>query len=208
MTRFWIFCLSLLFMSQFAFAGVYKAAPELQKDVFLYQKALKANPNSLAAQFDLAMAYAYTGQIRIGWSILKKIPPDYADDVIQKYEPLAAANPKEWRYPFKLAFGYYFKQNKERAIVEFQKVLAIDPKHVWAMGFISLIKGEMGDLDEAVSLAHKALAIEPDAAALHFLLGEGYRRQGKPLKALGQILVVGRLEAEERLFYGYEAVKE
>lgn len=154
--------------------------------------------------FELAMAYAYSGLIEKGWGMLKRIPEndrDYAPKVLAKYEPLVLSEPKEWRHHFKLAFAYYFKGDKKEAIKRFQTVLTIDPKHIWAMGFIALIYGEQERYDEAIVLCKKALAIEPNAAAIHFLLGEAYRKTGNTMGFLSEIMTVGRIKASEKFVY-------
>lgn len=154
--------------------------------------------------FELAMTYAYSGVIEKGWGVLRRIPEhdvDYASKVLVKYGALAKEEPHEWRHFFKLAFGYYFQGNKEEAVVQFQTVLRLEPKQIWAMGFIALIKGEQGDYDAAIAWAKRALAIEPDASAIHFLLGEAYRKQGNTMGFLSALMTVGRLKTAEKFAY-------
>jgi tetratricopeptide (TPR) repeat protein len=154
--------------------------------------------------FELAMSYAYSGLIEKGWGMLKRIPEynsDYAPVVLAKYGPLVVKEPNEWRHHFKLAFGYYFKGDKKEAIRQFEAVLKIDPKHVWAMGFIALIYGEQERYDDAIKLCRKALELEPNAAAIHFLLGEAYRKTGNTMGFLSEIMTVGRLKAAEKFVY-------
>ena len=81
-------------------------------------------------------------------------------------------NPNNWKNHFKIAFGYYFKKNKLQSIKSFEEVIKIEPNQVWAMGFIALIKGEIGDLEEAYKITKNAIKIQPDGAGLHFLLAE------------------------------------
>jgi len=154
--------------------------------------------------FELAMAYAYSGLIEKGWGMLKRIPEynsDYAPVVLAKYTALVEKEPKEWRHHFKLAFGYYFKGDKKEAIRQFEAVLALEPRQVWAMGFIALIYGEKERYDEAILLCRKALEMEPNAAAIHFLLGEAYRKTGNTMGFLSEIMTVGRLKAAEKFVY-------
>lgn len=185
-------------------AKVYQVAPDLLRDVKLNKTQFKANPSADTA-FDLAMSYAYTGQIEKGWDTLKKVPDfdkDFAPKVIQKYAALEKTNPGEWKYPFKLAFGYYFLNQKEKSIECFRRVLAIDSKNVWAKGFIALILGDLGKIDDAVSMAKDANRQEPNSAALHFLLGAGYLKQGNYWGLAQETVVVGRLKAQESIVYG------
>lgn len=182
-------------------SNIYVPPTDRMAEVTYNKKFLAENPTSANAYFELAMSYAYTGQIQKGWDTLKKIPDydkNFAPKVFAKYTPLAKQNPKEWRYPFKLAFAYYFIDDRDKAITEFEKVLKIDPKHIWAMGFIALIQGEQSKEEDALNRCKQALAIEPNATAIHFLAAEGYRRQGKYLKMTQHSLKVGQLMLAEK----------
>lgn len=184
-----------------SWATIYHAPPALLKEAKINEDALLASPN-VNTYFELAMSQAYTGQIEKGWENLKKIPnydEHYAAKVIEKYSRLSEKEPKEWKHFFKLAFGYRFTEQKDKALACFYKVLDIDPKNIWAMGFIGLVEGEKGNTDKGIEWSLKALAIEPNATAIHFLLAEGYRRKGDYFKAFSEILTVGRLKSEEKL---------
>jgi tetratricopeptide (TPR) repeat protein len=178
-------------------AKIYHIPDHLWQEYKQKKQIYQQNNSNLDACFEYAMTCAYTGQIKKGWDALKTLPPTYSIEVISKYYPLSEENPDEWTYKFKLAFGYFFDQKKDEAIKEFQKVLKIKPKHIWAMGFISLIEGERGHVDEAIKWAEKANRIEPNAAAIHFLLEEGYRKKGDIFKAFIEACKVGRLLTEE-----------
>jgi len=191
--------LLLLFflLPSFLYAKIYQIPDDLKKEVEENFTRYKQNPDFLDARFELAMSYGYTGQILKGWTMLKTFPPTYSVEVIKKYEPLTAAENTEWKSHFKLAFGYYFAEKKADAKEQFLKVLELDPGHVWAMGFIALIEGAEGHTDEGIAWCKKALAIEPNATAIHFLIAEGYRRKKEYFAAFGHMLIVGRLATEE-----------
>jgi tetratricopeptide (TPR) repeat protein len=184
-------------------AKVYQVRPELLQEVKA-NRALAQSQPSAEALFELAMSYAYTGQIEKGWSTLRKIPDydkNYPPKVVEKYERLSRAAPTEWKYPFKLAFGYYFLDQKDKSIECFRKVLEIDPKNAWALGFIALIKGERGEISDAIEIAKQSIRIEPNAAALHFLLGVGYGKAGNYWGSMQEMVVVGRLKAQEAVAF-------
>lgn len=199
---FWVcvFSLPLLIWA----SGTYKIPEDIKVDLKIAKKNLSQAPDSHACKFEMAMAYAYSGQIKKGWDMLKQVPEPYADDVIKQYEPLEKKYPQEWRYPFKLAFGYYFKKDKQGAIDAFNRVLKIDPQHIWAMGFIGLVKGDMGKVDETIDICKKALEIEPNATAIHFLLGEAYRKKGQYKQSLSHFLKVGQLQTKESFSKQYD----
>ncbi len=186
--------LVFLLISSSLMAKVYDIPADLLQEGRALKKIYVASPNA-EATFELAMNYAYTGRIEKGWELLKKVPPPYADVVIKKY----GGPSTEWKTHFKLAFGYYFKEQKKEALQEFQKVLKIEPKQIWAMGFIALVLGDLGHTDEAISWCKKALAIEKNATAIHFLLAEAQRRKGNIMAALGELMIVGRLKSEEAI---------
>lgn len=174
----------------FAFKG-YHPPEDLYKEILPAQNGVAVSPNSAEAHFELAMVYAYTGYIEEGWDELKRvneIDKNYAPTVVTKYESLTKAEPNNWKYKFKLAFGYYFVNQKEKGQEQFQKILDQHPDNIWAMGFLAFLKGESGDIADAIVLTKKAIAMEPTAPALHFLLGTAYIKKGDYLSASGEMM--------------------
>lgn len=178
-------------------AKTYTIPPHLKEDVCRNMELFNEEPTSNNRKFELAMSYGYTGQIEKGWNLLKEIPPTFAPTVVEKYERLTVEEANDWRHNFKLAFGYYFIERKEDAKQQFQQVLDKNPGNVWAMGFTALLLGEQNKNQEAIEWCKRALAKEPNATAIHFLLAEGYRRTGNYLGSLMEMMVVGRLKTEE-----------
>ena len=180
--------------------GFYKLSDELIQETLYYKKQFELHPTSNRARFDFAMVCAYTGDIERGLSVLKILTPSYATDVLNDYLELAAQDDREWRYPFKLAFGHYFNKDYGLAIESFERVLTIDPEHLWAMAVISFIYGKKGDLDEALFWAKKAYEIQPDAAALHFILAAGYKQKGRYFRAARYFVSCAKYRAQEEKF--------
>ena len=189
----------LLLFSLKANAQVYKIPPDLKAELAKNEEWLKREPESNDARFELAMSYAYTGQIMEGWATLKKLPKEYSELVIAKYEPITKNEPTNWKAPFKLAFGYYFIKKKHDAIPMFEESYRRNPNNIWALGFIAFVHGDMGNTDEAIRVCKVALKKEPNATAIHFLLAEGYRRKGQYGKFLSEMMIVGRLQTEDSL---------
>lgn len=177
---------------------------ELPQNLINEYKYLKSEyenfPTSNQACFDFAMVCAYTGDIEYGFNVLKRVDISFANTVISQNIKLIQSDGNEWRYYFKLAFGYYFIQNHDLTINTFKEVLNIDPNHIWAMAFISFVYGEQGDYDECLFWAYKALQIEPDAAALHFLVANAYKLQGKYFKAARYFVSCVRLRTAEQTY--------
>lgn len=200
MIKTWVLLFFILYTA--AWAKPYQIPSALLKEVCACEEGVKNHPNAAESHFELAMSLAYTGQIERGWAELKTIPQyddHYAPKVLEKYTKLSQSDPKEWKHFFKLAFGYYFNDQKDKAIECFEHVLTLDPKNIWAMGFIGLLEGERGNIDKGIAWSQRALDIEPNATAIHFLIAEGYRRKGDYFKALKHILTVGRLKSEEKM---------
>jgi tetratricopeptide (TPR) repeat protein len=192
-----LFLIFTLFIS-IVYAGKgYRIPGDLLDSVFIHEILLEESPSSNEAIFDLAMAYAYTGQIKKGWDLLKQVPKEYAVVVVDKYEPLLNSPDMDWIMSFKLGFGYYFLKEKSKAVNSFQKAYDKNPKNVWSLGFKSLVLGDEKKLDEAISVCKKALKQEENAIGIHFLLAEGYRKKGDYLKFLSGMMKVGSLQASE-----------
>ena len=159
----------------------WRITPELQKELAAKQAAVRANPKSADARFDLAITMAYTNNIQDGWSNLKKtveLDPDYRKRGLEFYIKKVTESPNDWRLRFRLAFAYYFNDEKKDAVRELNNVLKLDPYNVWAYGYLALIHGEMGNIDTAMDATRKGLKIDSNVAALHLLLSEGYYKKG------------------------------
>ena len=100
-------------------AKIYQIPKELDQDVRLDYNVYVENKSSNEAKFNLAMSYAYTGRIKRGWDLLKTIDRSYSKVVIDTYTDRILENPQEWRFHFKIAFGYFFAKEKQMAIDEF-----------------------------------------------------------------------------------------
>lgn len=191
------FCFALVLFHSLLFAFPYYVEPSILEEVQHNEGLYEKYPTNNKIQFDLAMSYAYSGQILNGWTTLKTLPKSYAVEVVTDYNKKMIQDPDQWKYPFKAAFGCFFIGEKFKAIELFQRVLQIDPNQYWAYGFIALVYGEMGDAKNAIVYCKKGLAIEPNATGIHFLLAEAYRKDKKYYKAFKHFLKVGRLQAKD-----------
>jgi tetratricopeptide (TPR) repeat protein len=181
-----------------SYANAWRVTPELQKELKEKQEAVRANPKSADARFDLAITMAYTNNIQDGWNNLKKtveLDPDYRKKGLETYIKKVTESPSDWRLRFRLAFAYYFNDKKRDAIRELDNVLKIDPYNVWAYGYIALIYGEIGDVDMAMDYTKRGLKIDSDVAALHLLLAEGYNRKGDKWRGFLEAMEAMRLRA-------------
>ncbi|MCU0641274.1 MAG: hypothetical protein MUC35_04205 [Candidatus Margulisbacteria bacterium] len=176
----------------------WRITPELEKELSAKQAMVRNKPNDPDARFDLAITMAYTNNLQDGWVNLKKtveLDPGYKKRGLDLYIKKVTEQPGDWRLRFRLAFAYYFNEQKKEAIRELDNVLKIDPYNVWAFGYIALIYGELGDTDTAMSYTKRGLKIDSNVAALHALLGEGYNRKGDKWKGFAELMEALRLRA-------------
>jgi tetratricopeptide (TPR) repeat protein len=195
--KFFVFCCCLAIFHSVLFSFPYYVDPSILDEVNRNEVLYERFPTNNKIQFDLAMSYAYSGQILNGWTTLKSLPKSYSAEVVDEYSFKMDQDSTQWRYPFKAAFGYFFIGEKLKSIELFQNVLEIDSNQYWAYGFIALVYGEMGDAKKSILYCKKGLAIEPNATGIHFLLAEAYRKDKKYYKAFKHFLKVGRLQAKD-----------
>ena len=191
-----LFIFLVLFGINQAFA--WKITPELQKETNDKLAAVKENYYYPHPHFDLAITYAYTNKIKEGWDELKKVndlDSEFAPICLRMYINKVDENPNDWKLRFRLAFAYYFNNKKLEALTELKEVLKIDPKNVFAYGYIALIYGEMGKIDIAMENVRKGLAIDSNVAALHALLADGYNKKGDSMRGLSEMVEALRLKA-------------
>ena len=179
-------------------ANAWTITKEFENELAAKQAALKANPGDAHAHFDLAITYAYTNHIQDGWIQLKKtveVDPKFREKGLLLYIKKVTENPNDWRLRFRLAFAYYFNDEKKDTVRELKNVLILYPTNVWAYGYLSLIYGEMGEIDTAMDFAKKGIAIDSNVAALHLLLSEGYYKKGDAWHGWTERLEALRLRA-------------
>ena len=175
--------LMVILMAGASFA--WSITEELKQELAQKKASVEANPNSPNAHFDLAITYAYTNHIEEGLNELKKVEEldkDYAPVALEYYSKEAEARPDDWKIKFRLGFAYYFNKDKVTAIEVMKEVAEMepkdDPKRIWAYGYISLLYGELDQVDEAIEWVKKAISIDSNVAAFHLLLAAGYSKKG------------------------------
>lgn len=179
-------------------AGAWRISKELQQELEEKKAAVAKNPESADALFDLAVTQSYTNYLIDGMSTIRKIPeadPSYKQKALYKYIALVTEKPNDWKLRFRLAFAYYFNEDREDAIREFENVLKIDPYNVWAYGYLALLYGDMGEVDKAMDVTRQGLKIDSNVAALHLLLSEGYYKKGDSWNGFLERMEALRLKA-------------
>lgn len=186
------------------------AADTTKAELDLLRQRVTSAPQDPGAHFDMAMGLARTSRLEEGWTSLKKVSeldPGYADKVIATYAPMVDENPQNIEAQFRLAFGHYFKglnfqdqgqpdaakEAKLRAKKAFGHIIETDPQYVWGYNYLAYLLAEEGDLSAAVDTLKKAIAVEPNNAVSHFLIGQAYFRQGNHKDAVLEIGTAMRL---------------
>lgn len=172
---------SLLIVNLALPALAWRITPELKLELAEKKASVSQSPQKPAPLFDLAITYGYTNHLLDGMATLKKVndlDPNYKKQALTLYINKVTENPGDWRLRFRLAFAYYFNGMHKDAIREFNNVLKIDPYNVWAYGYLALIYGETGDINNAIAITKDGLKIDNNVAALHLLLAEGYIKKG------------------------------
>jgi tetratricopeptide (TPR) repeat protein len=188
----------LLFMLIVPALG-WQITKELEDELKVKRDAVVKNPKDPFARFDLAITQAYTNNILDGWNELRKVnelDPNFKNQCYKIYEKKVIADTSDWKLRFRLAFAYYFVGRKAEAIRELKNVLVLDPYNVWAYGYISLIYGEMNEVDKAIEAAKSGLKIDNMVAALHLLLAEGYYKKNDAWNGLWERTTALRLKLQ------------
>lgn len=188
------------------------AVDTTKAELEVLRKRVEAAPQDPSAHFDMAMGLARTSRLEEGWTSLKKVSEldaAYADKVIATYRPLVEENPQNIEAQFRLAFGHYFKglnlqdqgqgdaakDAKLQAKKAFGHIIETDPQYVWGYNYLAYLMAEEGDLPGAVDTLKKAIAVEPNNAVSHFLIGQAYFRQGNHKDAVVEIGTAMRLRS-------------
>lgn len=176
----------------------WRVTKDLEQEISEKKAAVSKAPKDPSARFDLAITLAYTNHLQDGWTELRKtneLDPNFKEKGLVLYIRKVNEAPSDWKLRFRLAFAYYFNEKREDAIRELKNVLILDPYNVWAYGYISLLYGEMGKIDEAMEYARKGIKIDSNVAALHLLLSEGFYKKGDGWRGFAERMEALRLKA-------------
>jgi tetratricopeptide (TPR) repeat protein len=159
-------------------------------------------PQSADAQFDLAMAYARTPFLEHGWDALGRVTAldgNYAAKVVDRCESDLVAEPNDLEARFRLAFGYYFRGDREAARRELERLVAIAPEDAWFHDYLGFVQAEGDRLDLATASWNRALQLDPNNAVTHYLLGQVHYRQGRFVQAAAELAQALKLRAASPL---------
>ncbi|HEV8579277.1 MAG TPA: tetratricopeptide repeat protein [Thermoanaerobaculia bacterium] len=113
-------------------------------------------------------------------------------------EKLTAAHPDQTVTTFLLGVAYERSGQREKGVASFRRVLQLEPDFHAALNYLGYTFAEAGiNLDEALTLASRAVALDPDNGAYVDSLGWAYFRLGRPEQARNYLERAARLEPED-----------
>ena len=86
------------------------------------------------------------------------------DDAIKWYEAALQLNPNDVNVSTDLGVSYYYTNNPDKALVQLDRSLKIDPKHAKTLLNIGIVKAfAKQDLDGATKAWEQVIQLEPDS---------------------------------------------
>ena len=149
---------------------VYAAEERYAEAAEALSESLRAQPDFLPALMDRADVYAQMDEDR-------KAAADY--------ERIATRRPDDAVTRVKLGMIHQRLGESAKAEADYRSALSIDPDLALAANNLAMITLRSGgNLDEALGLARKAVAINPSVPQFHDTLGAVYRARGAPVAAI------------------------
>jgi len=117
---------------------------------------------------------------------------DYATAATD-YEKYLAQKPDDATAHFDLGYAYTAQKEKGKAVAEYRKAIALDPK--MAQAYLNLgISLLDGDAKAAIAPLQKATELNYDYAQGHYLLGTAEDRAGQPTDAVKEYTIAVKLD--------------
>lgn len=145
-----------------------KAENELARDLF--RRALALDPAFARAYTGLAQTYA--ADYRNQWTDRRAAALDRALEFARTAQQI---NPDIPETHWTLAYAYVHRREHDRALLELDKALRLNPSYADAYAFMGGIETGRGRPAEGVALLRTAMRLNPEAGYLYFmLLGRAY----------------------------------
>jgi tetratricopeptide (TPR) repeat protein len=120
------------------------------------------------------------------------------EDSIPVLEKITAAHADQIVPGFLLGAAYERTGRRDQAVAEFRRLLARDPEFHAALNYLGYTFADAGvNLDEALTLVSRAVALDPDNGSYVDSLGWAYFRLGRFEEARKQLERAARLEPED-----------
>jgi tetratricopeptide (TPR) repeat protein len=138
--------------------GLAKAKSGNPKDAIEYfNKAARIKPDYSDAYSNRALAKTFLG--------------DFSDAVMIDYDKAISINPKNASFYYNRGIAKSNRKDKNGAIIDYQKVLSIDPIHKGAANNLSFELNQLGKFNDCIEVNNKSIQLMPN-------YGEGYLNRG------------------------------
>ena len=148
-----------------------------------YRTAYQNDPALVEALYNLAQAYLRAGDAAAAREQMALFQERKATltPLHQLRGALQRTQGATERAQVLVNIGRFYLKNKhyEKAVLEYQKALGMDPQSVAAYNGIGVAYTMLEKYDEAVAAQQKALELQPDFAKAHAGIGLAYFRQNK-----------------------------
>ncbi|MCX7845380.1 MAG: tetratricopeptide repeat protein [Dictyoglomaceae bacterium] len=179
---FWIILIFSLVIFTIIFSYNWK---EIEQE---YEYLLIKDPKNLEILFKLLVIYSAQGKLDKAFEIYKKInliDPKFlskkADEIVEKNnDPFSL---------YQIAFASYFSNNKDKALIYFQRLYEKYPRDDWIISFLAYLYYEKENIKETERLVEEGLKINNDNEMLHALKCVLYYKKGNYILALREYFI-------------------
>ena len=141
-----------------------------------YKRLISLNPENISAHLDLGTVYYQKKRMYDeGISEFKKV---------LELDPQGVTDSTGFIYNL-LGWAYLRKEEWKKALVAFNKYVALLPNQAYPLDVLAEINLVVGDYDQAITNLQRSLEIKPDYPVTSALLGDVYLSKGMYGQALG-----------------------
>ncbi len=157
-----------------------------------YEQQVARAPGDPMARFTLAVLYARDGRLLDGYKQLREADQAaggaarrtvLARQIATEAEGLLRASPSDLLARYRLAFARFFLGDQTGTATEFERIVAAEPRNDWGYGYLGQAYNNLGQIDRAIATWERGLAINPNNAALHYVVGLAYAKKDDKKKA-------------------------
>lgn len=135
----------------------------------LFQKAVEKTPDSIEANYGLALSLLRNGRV---------------DEGIARFKKVQALKPDMMEVYLALGESYFNKGENETALAYFDKALELYPSNAEVYYNIGIIHYKNDRTDEAIQHFSVSKSLDPDYAPTYYQLGLAYIKKGEMDKAI------------------------
>jgi tetratricopeptide (TPR) repeat protein len=124
------------------------------------------------------------------------------DDALRAFERAAQLSPDTALVHYWVGMTYSYKNEPEKAIAHFKKVLEIEPENYRALAMIGrTLARNRSKIDQAITYLNDSLSINPDFAEARFDLARMYALKGDMKRTLAEFGIIFRAERKYALYH-------